>query len=400
MVNLDPLIHEKKYFEVEYIKSRQAQYNFTQLLKVETFLWDLELYGQLQRLLGKQVVLKGGAAAQLYVAAEKQRTSVDIDVVYLGDDPTLANALDKIHKTFGNDDIYLNFQKFIPKNPKTTLPLTTYTVTVPTVSGGSRPINIKIDFHLMNKLSLKIMEIQKASAFVIPLAFNPVCLTPESLVGDKLLTLAQGSVGIPPDREADIPKQLYDLDNLSRIVQENEIEALFGSIDFTLQHELSARNEKSSLSSALEQVTQLLERYSVLGTSLADKHAQKAIYSFRSNYEPRPPKNLIEWGIVCKRLQFLVRSILAKQENPLTQLGEVDLIERAIATMDEKNVGRRPKILETLRNELTDVLKTQQGVKAAKQLQTTKLERLLWEIVTPASVKEIQKRVSSIIAAS
>ena len=106
MVNLDALIHDRTYFSLDHIAERKKQYNFTQAVKVETFLWDLELYGQLQHYLGNKVVLKGGAAAQLFFSPEQQRTSVDIDVIYTGDTKTLLSALTSIHKAFGEDDTF------------------------------------------------------------------------------------------------------------------------------------------------------------------------------------------------------------------------------------------------------------------------------------------------------
>ena len=45
---------------------------------MELFLWDLELFLQIQKRLGEHIVLKGGAATQFYLPIEAQRTSVDI----------------------------------------------------------------------------------------------------------------------------------------------------------------------------------------------------------------------------------------------------------------------------------------------------------------------------------
>ena len=81
-IKLSNLIHDPKYFSRDQILNRQAEFRFTQALKVETFLWDIEIYGHLQRKLNDQIILKGGAAAQLYFRPGQQRTSVDIDVIY------------------------------------------------------------------------------------------------------------------------------------------------------------------------------------------------------------------------------------------------------------------------------------------------------------------------------
>jgi hypothetical protein len=393
VINYEALIHDRKFFELDHIRDRQTRHNFTQAVKVEMFLWDLELYGQLQRHLGETVVLKGGAAAQLFFAAEKQRTSVDIDVIYLGDEESLPETLAAIHKNFGEDDLYFKFVRYEPENPKTQLPLITYFVPVPTVTGAQRPANIKIDFHLMDEFDLPTIELDQASAFVVPLAFKPRCLSPGALIGDKLLTLAQGSVGIPPEREDDIPKQLYDLDGLTTVVSDEEFEALQTAMEVLFDRELSVRPEKVPFERALEQMIVLLERYSGLDAHRSDLRARTAIQNFRGNYEPRPFKDLIIWGITSKRLGFLVKCISSRVNNPLSQLKNAKRIEKIVALEQVRFKEDRIRLQQELREEFFAVLKSQGRPETAKRLKNSRLERLFWEIVTPSNLEEIQKKV-------
>lgn len=391
MINYEALIHDRKYFEFDHIVERQTRHNFTQAVKVETFLWDLELYGQLQRHLGETVVLKGGAAAQLFFAAEKQRTSVDIDVIYLGDEKSLEDALGSIHKDFGEDDLYFKFNKYEPENPKTQLPLETYFVSVPTLTGGKSPINIKVDFHLMDNLNLQTITLEGVNAFVIPLAYKPRCLSPGALIGDKLLTLAQGSVGIPPEREGDVPKQLYDLDGLTKVVDHEDFPAVKAAMEDLFERELSVRSQKVSMGKALEQMTGLLEKYSGLDSHNSDQNARTAIRNFRGNYEPRPFRDPITWGIVSKRLQFFVKCILTGVENPLLLLGSVDQLEVMIRLEEERYKETRTRLRQELRDEFVSDLKSSGFPEKAKRLRNTRPERLLWEIVTPSNLKEIDQ---------
>ena len=390
MVNYDALIHDRKYFVPGYIYERQTHFSFTQAIKVETFLWDIEVYGQLQRHLGRQVVLKGGAAAQLFFPPDKQRTSVDIDVIYLGNEESLPIALTSIHEQFGSDELFFKFKKYFPKNPRTRLPLDTYYVAVPSTTEKT-PINIKIDFHRMDQLALQTVEIEKASTFVIPLGFNPLCLSPGSLLGDKLLTLAQGSVGIPPEREDDIPKQLYDLENLSRIVDPKNFKAVEQALEILFEREQSVRPEKVTIGTALGQMIDLLERYSLLDQQKKEQLALSVIKNFRGNYEPRPFRSMIDWEIVSKRLQFLVRCILEKIENPLSQLEKVDRLEKTIAFDGE----HKTRLQEELRKEFIEILRNQGRPDLAKRLKNAKLERLFWEIMTPSNVEEIGSKISA-----
>ena len=392
MVKYDALIHDRKFFEPAHIKERQEQYKFTQAVKVETFLWDLEIYGQLQRALGDQVVLKGGAAAQLFIPAERQRTSVDIDVIYLGEKDRLEEVLTAIHKDFGEDDIYFKFNRHIPKNPKTSLPLETYFVPVPAVMNADATTNIKVDFHLMERLDLEVREVENAAAFVIPLGFNPICLSPASLLGDKLLTLAQGSVGIPPEREDDIVKQLYDLEYLTKSVTREDANAMNLAMTTLFEREIALRPEKVGLNQAHQDSIRLLEKYSVFGAPNADARAGSAIKNFRSNYEPGPFRSSIAWEITAKRLQFLVRSISADSGRSLAVLKEAD---EMAASIDLTGNERRTEIRQALSEGLVNMLRRENRFEAAKRLKNVSPERLLWEVLRPSRLSDIQNLITA-----
>jgi hypothetical protein len=58
--DLSKLIHPPEFFTDAYLEARRAEYGFTQLSKVKTFLWDFELYGHLQEQLRGKLILKGG----------------------------------------------------------------------------------------------------------------------------------------------------------------------------------------------------------------------------------------------------------------------------------------------------------------------------------------------------
>ena len=391
MVKYDALIHDRKFFEPAHIKERQELYKFTQAVKVETFLWDLELYGQLQRALGDQVVLKGGAAAQLFIPTERQRTSVDIDVIYLGTKDRLEEALTKIHKDFGEDEVYFKFNKHTPKNPKTILPLETYFVPIPAAINADSTSNIKVDFHLMESLGLEVREVENAAAFVIPLGFNPICLSPASLLGDKLLTLAQGSVGIPPDREDDIVKQLYDLEYLTKNVNSEDTSAMNLAMTTLFEREIAHRSEKVGLDQAHQDSIRLLERYSTVNSPKPDELARTATRNFRGNYEPKPFRSSMDWEVTAKRLQFLVRCIASNPEQALVNLKEADEIE---ARIELKGNERRIEIRQALSEDFVTLLRGEHRMETAKRLKNTSPERLLWEVLRPSRLSDIQSLIT------
>lgn len=90
------LFHDKTAFERECLQQRMELYGFKNMARMELFLWDLELFLQIQKRLGEHIVLKGGAATQFYLPIEAQRTSVDIDMIFCGTDEAEKNALDDI----------------------------------------------------------------------------------------------------------------------------------------------------------------------------------------------------------------------------------------------------------------------------------------------------------------
>lgn len=74
----DKLFHDETAFKRETFLKRMHEYGFKNMGRMELFLWDLELFLQIQKILGDRIVLKGGAATQFYLPIEVQRTSVDI----------------------------------------------------------------------------------------------------------------------------------------------------------------------------------------------------------------------------------------------------------------------------------------------------------------------------------
>lgn len=77
------LIHNTKHFTKEEILERARKYEFPNPLAVEIFLWDCELAAQLQDECA-DMVLKGGAAAQLHLPLERHRGSISPMAVNLG----------------------------------------------------------------------------------------------------------------------------------------------------------------------------------------------------------------------------------------------------------------------------------------------------------------------------
>jgi len=164
-------------------------------------------------------------------------------------------------------------------------------------------------------------------------------------------------------------------------------------MEVLFDRELSVRPEKVPFERALEQMIVLLERYSGLDAHRSDLRARTAIQNFRGNYEPRPFKDLIIWGITSKRLGFLVKCISSRVNNPLSQLKNAKRIEKIVALEQVRFKEDRIRLQQELREEFFAVLKSQGRPETAKRLKNSRLERLFWEIVMPSNLEEIQKKV-------
>ncbi len=125
-MNYTKLFHDESDFQRETFEKRMQDYRFKNMGRMELFLWDLELFLQIQERLGDRVVLKGGAATQFYLPKEAQRTSVDIDMLFAGTEAEIDEVLAQIETSIGDEGQLLHFRKHVPKNPQTTLPLFTY----------------------------------------------------------------------------------------------------------------------------------------------------------------------------------------------------------------------------------------------------------------------------------
>lgn len=68
------LIHNPACFSRETLEDRMARVGVKNIVRMELFLWDLEIFLQLQKILGDRLVLKGGAAVQFYLPISDQRT--------------------------------------------------------------------------------------------------------------------------------------------------------------------------------------------------------------------------------------------------------------------------------------------------------------------------------------
>jgi len=272
------LIHDVKYFAKEEILDRATKYEFPNPLAVEIFLWDCELAAQFQNACA-DVVLRGGAAAQLHLPLKKQRGSIDIDIGAPLKESEMTDLVRKVRESVGES---VKFKLHKPKKPVPKLPLMTYYAEMPTVLDlGRKELEVKIDI-LLERLDLPTVMLKNVQTFAVDVK-RMRCLTVGALVGDKLLTLAKGSIGM--ELESDYPKQVYDVDALleSAEISEKTVSEMVTSVKTLTELEAGYRNIKTSPGKALRDVITTMDGYSLVDTSGGDVDIKKNIKGSNSS---------------------------------------------------------------------------------------------------------------------
>lgn len=218
------LFHKEEAFQRETFQKRMEEFGFKNMARMELFLWDLELFLHIQKILGDKIILKGGAATQFYLPRDAQRTSVDIDMLFFGTEEEIKKTLRKIEEYLGTEDELFYFHKHSPKNPKTNLPLHTYYTKVPSVlSNAERNMEresipyqeLKIEFILQPE-KWEYERRTGENIFAVNSSWNYQLLPLNYLFADKLTTLGCNTIGVQNERLDEQVKQFYDIMMLSR----------------------------------------------------------------------------------------------------------------------------------------------------------------------------------------
>ena len=218
------LFHKEEAFQRETFQKRMEEFGFKNMARMELFLWDLELFLHIQKILGDKIILKGGAATQFYLPRDAQRTSVDIDMLFFGTEEEIKKTLRKIEEYLGTEDELFYFHKHSPKNPKTNLPLHTYYTKVPSVLANAER-NMERECIPYQELKIEfILQPEKweyerrtgENIFAVNSSWNYQILPLNYLFADKLTTLGCNTIGVQNERLDEQVKQFYDIMMLSR----------------------------------------------------------------------------------------------------------------------------------------------------------------------------------------
>jgi len=358
---------------------------FTQPQVVELFRWDLELVAQIRQL-SKDFILKGGAAAQLYIPLEKQRGSVDVDLMFPHGQEDLEHVILALRKKFALHASSVQFNEYKPKNPTPKLPMKTYNVTLPSVLNES--CTIKLDVLLI-KAEVPFHTVKTSKTFAGSVE-NLNCSTRGALIGDKLLTLAKNTIGI--QLVEDYPKQLYDLEMLA--YQGNcgigELTDAVKTVKILVPVEAGFRDIHVDPIEALEDVKNTMAKFSNIDLASADQQFKKAVSNFQQFYVSHSEMDTkqYEWSSRLLRIRFLA-SLMQLHFREKLSVREVERIYSL-----SKSISSRAKLAKAREVEDTklELLKLSKG-QESRELKGKPLDRVFWHALTPENINDLNELI-------
>lgn len=398
------LFHKEEAFQRETFQKRMEEFGFKNMARMELFLWDLELFLHIQKILGDKIILKGGAATQFYLPRDAQRTSVDIDMLFFGTEEEIKKTLRKIEEYLGTEDELFYFHKHSPKNPKTNLPLHTYYTKVPSVlSNAERNMDresipyqeLKIEFILQPE-KWEYERRTGENIFAVNSSWNYQILPLNYLFADKLTTLGCNTIGVQNERLDEQVKQFYDIMMLSRncisemqcsVVKEKYLkraEQEWNTRKITLGSTLEGRDYEPKY--IVEDVEKQLLRYQQADSG-EDAELKKFINDFHSLYLNRKvqydPKT-VACGASLVRLMY---------ELMISGMGW-DKVKQALEI--EKKLGmehlsgpEKGQKIRKLRNQFIQEF-GKDSVIPASTLKGKDLKRVFWAVVNIDNLNKIE----------
>lgn len=398
------LFHKEEAFQRETFQKRMEEFGFKNMARMELFLWDLELFLHIQKILGDKIILKGGAATQFYLPRDAQRTSVDIDMLFFGTEEEIKETLRKIEEYLGTEDELFYFHKHSPKNPKTNLPLHTYYMKVPSVlSNAERNMDresipyqeLKIEFILQPE-KWEYERRTGENIFAVNSSWNYQILPLNYLFADKLTTLGCNTIGVQNERLDEQVKQFYDIMMLSRncisemqcsVVKEKYLkraEQEWNTRKITLGSTLEGRDYEPKY--IVEDVEKQLLRYQQADSG-EDAELKKFINDFHSLYLNRKvqydPKT-VACGASLVRLMY---------ELMISGMGW-DKVKQALEI--EKKLGmehlsgpEKGQKIRKLRNQFIQEF-GKDSVIPASTLKGKDLKRVFWAVVNIDNLNKIE----------
>jgi len=396
------LIHDRKCFDRDTLAERLEKLKFNSLARMELFLWDLEIFLQIQVILKDKIVLKGGAAAQFYLPIEYQRTSVDIDMICAGGIEEVEKALAAIEQKFNGINNLFKARPHKPKDPKAILPMMTYYMDVPSVCTerelfGKKTTGaqeIKIEFHFSDEPPA-IQRISSPRIFAFETQQTYQLLPLDDLIGDKLTTLGPNTIGIPVERADEQIKQIYDISRLLKFNWENvDMPRIETSFLARAKSEARQRSLTTNMAEIFSDMMTQMKQLSVMDLE-NDKSLLKRINDFQSLYVRKElNRSPAEWAIIGAKIRILLGYLSRNKDakSPLDSLFQCELN----LEFDYLKGAERGQLARRFREEFSKAFEKYSDY-PAKVLKGKGPARILWAVVNTDNVNELVSWINNFI---
>jgi len=399
LFNKESLILKKEAFLRTEIEKRMADGGFNSLSRFELFIWDLEMYLQLQKRLGDKIILKGGAATQFYIPISAQRTSIDIEMICLASREDVHQAISDIEDDFAGAGEYFSFRFYEPKNPKIYLDaLETYFATVPSICNEQElfsakgKLEVKIECFF-SKGEYAISRI-KPELFALKTEKEFNVLSFEDLFADKLTTLGPNIIGISDERADEQLKQIYDVltlfvSNIDRVINNKEL--------IRIDYEKAAHVE-CMIHGVPYVNTQLLDDMKLLINRLknieSDSQLLQRANDFQALYLRKSVnRDKAQWAIAGYQLDLLVNYIF-HDDMRIHLFREID---KFIENLRFEHI-RGPEHGK-INKEVRDLLAKNFGniTGLSTDLFKKRIDRIIWELVARTDYRMIKEVLSDLV---
>jgi len=399
------LIHDRKCFERNTLTERLEQLKFNSLGRMELFVWDLEIFLQIQALLKDKIVLKGGAAAQFYLPIEYQRTSVDIDMICAVGIEEVEKILAAIERKFNSTDDLFKVRPHKPKDPKANLPMMTYYMDVPSVCTVKELFGkkitgaqeIKIEFHFTDE-PLVIHQISSPRIFALETQQTYQLLPLDDLIGDKLTTLGPNTIGIPAERADEQIKQIYDISWLIKFNWGNiDLSRVGTSFLARAKSEAHQRALTANMVDIFSDMMAQMKQLSIVDLE-NDKSLLKRINDFQSLYVRKElNRSPAEWAVIGAKIRLLL-GYLSRDKDAKSPLDSLIKCERNLE-FDYLKGAEKGQLARRFREEFSKDFEKYSDY-PAKVLKGKSPARILWAVVNTDNVDDISLWISDFITKS
>ncbi len=390
--NKEALIHPVDCFKKVTIQERKNRLELTNEARLELFIWGLEIFAQIYKILGNHVILKGGTAAQLYFPVEMQRTSIDIDMICNLQINEIESCLRIIERNLQGEGILFKFRQHKPKAAKTDLPLMTYYVKIPSeIIKSEDSINIqeiKIEFFF-DKYKWPTFIHKSPLIFALETNQTYRTLALDGLIADKLTTIGPKSIGIPFDRRDEICKHIYDLDGLLHFPNDgnhniHEVRKLYMK---RAQLECESRKIPFNIHKISRDALQWLSKLSSIDFE-RDSLLEKDINDFQSLYLRRAiNRGKSQWAIIGDKLRFFLTNLY--RERPLSNVWQEALLLESMISFNELDGKERGRIIRLFKESFSSSFE-KDSTFPREVLKSKMPIRQMWHVIKPENSSDIK----------